>query len=99
MSKVGEAKNPILAQAATIAAATITAAVVSTGTVSTLNSTTGTITTLGATTATATSVVTTNLKATGLATYANDTAAKAANLTAGVFYKNADGGVAVVLGA
>ena len=60
---------------------------------------TAVITTLTVTTTNATSVNTVNLKATGLATYANDTAAKAANLTEGTFYKNADGRVAVVLPA
>ena len=65
-------------------AATIAAAVIAALTVTTMS---------------ATSVNTTNLKATGLATYANDTAAKAANLTEGTFYKTDTGGVQVVLGA
>jgi hypothetical protein len=92
MSKVGELKNPLVAAAATVAAAAITAATVTTATV-----TTGNIVTVAATTVTATSVNGTNAKFTGLATYANDTAAKAANLTEGQFYKKADGSVAVVL--
>lgn len=57
------------------------------------------ITALTVTTMSATSVNTTNLKATGLATYANDTLAKAGGLVAGQFYKTATGGVQVTLAA
>ena len=58
-----------------------------------------TITTLTVTMMSATSVNTTNLKATGLATYANDTLAKAGGLVEGQFYKTATGGVQVTLAA
>ena len=66
------------------ASATIAAAVIAALTVTSMNATT---------------VNTTNLKATGLATYANDTVAKAGGLVEGQFYKTATGGVQVTLAA
>ena len=99
MSKVGELKNPLIAAIGTIVVATITTLGVTTANIGTGNITTVAATTVGATTANLVSVVGTNAKFTGLATYANDTLAKAANLTEGTFYKTATGGVQVVLAA